>query len=62
MAQQIKIGSVVAYESNPAKLGEVLEAFTFSASGEIGLKIKPFDNSWPFYLHASEVWVLTDSI
>jgi hypothetical protein len=62
MVQQIKIGSVVAYESDPAKLGEVLECFIFPASGELGLRIKPFDNSWPFYLHASEVWVLTDSI
>jgi hypothetical protein len=58
----MKIGSIVAYESNPAKLGEVIESFIFPATGELGLKIKPFDNSWPFYLHASEVWLLADSL
>jgi hypothetical protein len=58
----MKIGSIVAYESHPAQLGEVLECFIFPASGEMGLKIKPFNNSCPFYLHASEVWLLADNL
>lgn len=59
--QQIKIGSIVAYQSNPAKLAEVLDVLSF-ANGELGLRVKPFENSFPFYIYASEVWVLTDSI
>ena len=59
--QQIKIGSVVAYKTDPAGLGEVLDVIFFS-NGESGLRVKPFDNSFPFYIYSSEVWVLTDSI
>ena len=57
----INIGSIVAYDSNPAKLGEVLEVLNF-ANGEQGVRVKPFDNSFPFYVYVSEVWALTDSI
>jgi hypothetical protein len=58
----MKIGSIVAFESDPAQLGEVIETFIFPATGELGLKIKPFDNSCSFYLHASEVWLLADNL
>jgi hypothetical protein len=58
----MKIGSIVAYDANPAKLGEVMETFIFPASGELGLLINPFDNSCKFYIYASEVWLLTDNL
>lgn len=58
----MKIGNIVAYDCDPAKLGEIIDVFTFPASGELGLKIKPFDNSCAFYLHASNVWLLTDNL
>lgn len=57
----INIGSIVAYDSNPAKLGEVLDVFNF-ANGEQGVRVKPFDKSFPFYVYVSEVWVLADTI
>lgn len=56
----MKIGSIVAYDCDPAKLGEVLETF-FYPSGELGLLVKPFDNSCKFYQYASEVWLMADS-
>jgi hypothetical protein len=58
----MKIGSIVAYAADPVKLGEVLEAFIFDETGELGFYVQPFDNSDKFYIDASKVWVLTDSI
>ena len=58
----MKIGSVIAYDCNPAKLGEVIETFIYPASGELGLLIKPFDNSCSFYQYASECWLLADNL
>lgn len=57
----MKIGSIIAYDCDPAKLGEVLETF-FYPSGELGLLVKPFDNSCKFYQYASECWLLTDTL
>lgn len=38
----MKIGNIVAYDCDPAKLGEILEKFTYP-SGEPGVLIKPFE-------------------
>ena len=60
--QAMKIGSLVAYESDPVKMGEVVETFIFPCTGELGLKIKPLDNSWPFYHYASSVILMADNL
>jgi hypothetical protein len=58
----MKIGSIIAYDCDPAKLGEVMQTF-FYPSGELGLLIKPFDNSCTFFSkYASEVWLLADNL
>ena len=61
----MKIGSIVAYDCDPAKLGEILEKFTYP-SGEPGILIKPFDKTddrfCVFEAYEKSCWVLTDSI
>lgn len=61
----MKIGSIVAYDCDPAKLGEVLEAFIFP-SGELGVLIKPFDKTngkfLVFEAYEKNCWFLTDSL
>jgi hypothetical protein len=57
----MKIGNIVAYDCDPAKIAEVLDVLHF-ANGQLGLRVKPFDNSFPFYIYASEVWLLADNI
>ena len=57
----MKIGSIIAYDCDPAKIGEVLNILHF-ADGQLGLKVKPFDNSLPFHIYASEVWLLADNL
>jgi hypothetical protein len=57
----MKIGSIIAYDCDPAKLGEVLDVLHF-ASGQLGLRVKPFDNSFHFYIYASECWLLADNL
>jgi hypothetical protein len=58
----MKIGSIIAYDCDPAKLGEVTQTFFYPSGGTLGLRIKPFDNSPPFYIYASEVWLLADNL
>jgi hypothetical protein len=58
----MKKGSIVAYAADPAKLGEVLEAFIFDETGELGFYVQPFDNSDKFYIDASKVWLLADNL
>jgi hypothetical protein len=58
----MKIGSIIAYDCDPAKLGEVMETF-FYPSGELGLLVKPFDNSCTFCpQYASQCWLLADNL
>jgi hypothetical protein len=58
----MKIGNVVAYDCDPALLGEVVEAFNYP-SGELGLLIKPFDKSCTFLpQYASDCWLLADNL
>ena len=61
----MKIGSIVAYDCDPAKLGEILEKFTYP-SGELGVLIKPFDKIndkfCVFETYENTFWVLTDRI
>ena len=57
----MKIGNIIAYDCDPAKIAEVLNVLHF-AGGVLGLRIKPFDNSPPFYIYASEVWLLADNL
>ena len=58
----MQVGSIIAYDCDPAKLGEVTQTF-FYPSGELGLLIKPFDNSCTFFSkYASEVWFLADNL
>lgn len=61
----MEIGNIVAYDSEPAKLGEILEKFTYP-SGEPGVLIKPFEKTngrfCVFEAYEKTCWVLTDSI
>ena len=61
----MKLGSVVAYDCDPAKLGEILEKFTY-LSGEPGVLIKSFDKTndkfYVFEAYEKSCWVLTYSI
>lgn len=57
----MQVGSIIAYDCDPAKIAEVLNVLHF-ANGQLGLRVKPFDNSLPFYIYASEVWVLADNL
>jgi hypothetical protein len=63
--RKLKIGNIVAYDCDPAKLGEILEKFTYP-SGEPGVLIKPFektnDKFCVFEAYEKSCWVLTDSI
>ena len=61
----MKIGNIVAYDSEPAKLGEILEKFTYP-SGEPGVAIRPFekinDKFGVIEVYEKTCWVLADSI
>jgi hypothetical protein len=58
----MKIGNVVAYDCDPAKIGEVIKISVCSINSETFLTIKPFGNSELIYKYKCEVWLLADNL
>jgi hypothetical protein len=58
----MKIGSIIAYDCDPAKIGEVIKISVCSINSETFLTIKPFDNSELIYKYKCEVWLLADKL
>jgi len=58
----MKIGSIIAYDCDPAKLGEVIKISACQINCKAYLTIKPFDNSEWVYKYFDEVWLLADTL
>ena len=57
----MKIGSIIAYDCDPAKLGEVIKISACQINCKTFLTIKSFDNGPWIYKYIDEVWLLADS-
>lgn len=57
----MKIGSIIAYDCDPAKLGEVIKISACQINCKTFLTIKSFDNGAWIYKYIDEVWLLADS-
>ena len=58
----MQVGSIIAYDCDPAKIGEVIKISVCSINSETFLTIKPFDNSELLYKYKCEVWLLADNL
>ena len=58
----MKIGSIIAYDYDPAKLGEVIKISACQINCKTYLIIKAFDNSEWVYKYSDEVWLLADTL
>jgi hypothetical protein len=58
----MQVGSIIAYDCDPAKIGEVIKISVCSINHETFLKIKPFGNSEMIYRYKCEVWLLADNL
>jgi len=57
----MKIGSIIAYDCDPAKIGEVIKISVCAINGAL-LTIKCLDNLESVYRYQCEVWLLADNL
>ncbi len=58
----MKIGNIVAYDCDPAKIGEVIKISVCTINCKTFLTIKPFDDIDWVYKYKFEVWLLADNL